>query len=77
MYEKIAEDKTPMGLGHKIILTFDDAQMQPTPRKFSISWERKSTCNFFVIGLGRKYPLFNRIYKNGYEIGNHTYPPQY
>ena len=76
IYEKFAEDKTPMGPGHKIILTFDDGpSANYTPKILDILEKEKVPATFFVIGLNveNNIPLLNRIYKAGYEIGNHTF----
>lgn len=76
VYEKFAEDKTPMGPGHKIILTFDDGpDPEYTPKILDILEKEKVPATFFVIGLNAEnnIPLLNRIYRNGYEIGNHTF----
>lgn len=76
VYEKFGEDKTPMGPGHKIILTFDDGpDPEYTPKILSILEKEKVPATFFVIGLNTEnnIPLLQRIYKNGYEIGNHTF----
>ncbi|MFM6925318.1 MAG: glycosyltransferase [Ferruginibacter sp.] len=76
IYEKFAEDKTPLGPGHKIILTFDDGPSADyTPKILDILEREKVPATFFVIGLNveNNIPLLNRIYKDGYEIGNHTF----
>ncbi|MCW3088945.1 MAG: glycosyltransferase [Ferruginibacter sp.] len=76
VYEKFAEDKTPMGPGHKIILTFDDGpDAEFTPKVLAILEKEKIPATFFVIGLNAEsnIPLLQRIYKDGYEIGNHTF----
>ena len=76
VYEKFAEDKTPIGPGHKIILTFDDGpDATYTPKILKILEKEKIPATFFVIGLNAEnnIPLLNRIYKSGYEIGNHTF----
>ena len=76
VYEKFAEDKTPIGPGHKIILTFDDGpDATYTPKILKILEKEKIPATFFVIGLNAEnnIPLLNRIYKDGYEIGNHTF----
>lgn len=76
VYEKFAEDKTPMGPGHKIILTFDDGpDATYTPRILDILEREKVPATFFVVGLNAEsnIPLLRRIYKDGYEIGNHTF----
>lgn len=76
IYEKFAEDKTPLGPGHKIILTFDDGPSADfTPKILDILEREKVPATFFVVGLNveNNIPLLNRIYKDGYEIGNHTF----
>ena len=76
VYEKFAEDKTPMGPGHKIILTFDDGpDPEFTPKILAILEKEKIPATFFIIGLNAEnnIPLLQRIFKNGYEIGNHTF----
>ena len=76
VYEKFAEDKTPMGPGHKIILTFDDGPDPVyTPKVLDILEKEKVPATFFIIGINAEsnIPLLYRIYKNGYEIGNHTF----
>lgn len=76
VYQKFAEDKTPMGPGHKIILTFDDGPSPEfTPKILDILEKAKVPATFFVIGLSteQNIPLLQRIYRDGYEIGNHTF----
>ena len=76
IYEKFAEDKSPMGPGHKIILTFDDGpDAEYTPKILDILEKEKVPATFFIIGLNAEsnIPLLNRIYRDGYEIGNHTF----
>lgn len=76
VYEKFAEDKTNMGPGHKIILTFDDGpDPEFTPKVLAILEKEHVPATFFVIGLNAEnnIPLLQRIYKDGYEIGNHTF----
>ncbi|MEP6711897.1 MAG: glycosyltransferase [Ferruginibacter sp.] len=76
VYQKFAEDKTEMGPGHKIILTFDDGpDAEYTPKILSILEKEKIPATFFVVGINaeRNIPLLQRIYKDGYEIGNHTF----
>ncbi|CAN5593226.1 glycosyltransferase [soil metagenome] len=77
VYQKFAEDKTDIGRpGHKIILTFDDGpSAEFTPKILDILEREKVPATFFVIGLNteQNIPLFQRIYKDGYEIGNHTF----
>ncbi|MBC7536840.1 MAG: glycosyltransferase, partial [Ferruginibacter sp.] len=77
VYEKFAEDKTPLGeAGHKIILTFDDGPDEVyTAKIISILEKEKIPATFFVIGINaeRNIPLLQKLYNNGYEIGNHTF----
>lgn len=75
VYEKFAEDKTE-GKGHKIVLTFDDGpSSEYTPQILSILEKEKIPATFFVVGINvqNNIPLLSRIYRDGYEIGNHTY----
>ncbi|MEO6670141.1 MAG: glycosyltransferase [Ferruginibacter sp.] len=77
VYEKFAEDKTAIGdSGHKIILTFDDGPDEKyTPKILSILKKENVPATFFVVGINaeRNIPLLQRLYKSGYEIGNHTF----
>ena len=76
VYEKFAEDKTPMGPGHKIILTFDDGpDPEFTPKIIDILEKEKVPATFFIVGINAEsnIPILNRLYRNGYEIGNHTF----
>jgi len=76
VYKKFAEDTTPIGPGHKIILTFDDGPDATwTPKILDILEQKKIPATFFIVGLqGEKnIPLLKRIANDGYEIGNHTF----
>lgn len=76
VYQKFAEDKTEMGPGHKIILTFDDGpDAEYTPKILSILEKEKVPATFFIVGINaeRNIPLLQRIFNDGYEIGNHTF----
>ena len=76
VYQKFGEDKTPMGPGHKIILTFDDGPSPEfTPQILDILEKAKIPATFFIVGLNaeQNIPLLKRLYKDGYEIGNHTF----
>ncbi len=76
VYQKFAEDKTPIGPGHKIILTFDDGPSpEYTPQILDILKKEKIPATFFVIGLNteQNIPLLQRIFRDGHEIGNHTF----
>ncbi len=76
VYKKFAEDTTPVGPGHKLILTFDDGPDPVwTPKILDILESRQIPATFFIVGLqGEKnIPLLQRINKDGFEIGNHTF----
>ncbi len=76
IYEKFAEDDTPIGPGHKIILTFDDGpNAEFTPKILDILERENVPATFFVVGINAQenIPLLQRIYRDGFEIGNHTY----
>lgn len=76
IYEKFAEDETPIGPGHKIILTFDDGpNPEYTPKILDILEKEKVPATFFIVGINaqQNIPLLQRIYNDGFEIGNHTY----
>ncbi len=76
VYEKFAEDKTPMGPGHKMILTFDDGpNPEFTPQILSILKKEKIPATFFIVGINAEsnIPILQQIYKDGHEIGNHTF----
>ena len=76
IYEKFGEDETPIGPGHKIILTFDDGpNAEFTPKILDILEKENVPATFFVVGINaqQNIPLLQRIYRDGYEIGNHTF----
>jgi cellulose synthase/poly-beta-1,6-N-acetylglucosamine synthase-like glycosyltransferase/spore germination protein YaaH/peptidoglycan/xylan/chitin deacetylase (PgdA/CDA1 family) len=79
VYEKFAEDTTEIGpgkKGHKLILTFDDGPSPEwTPKILDILEKEKVPATFFIVGINaeKDIPLLQRIYKDGYEIGNHTF----
>lgn len=76
VYEKSAEDTTPIGPGHKLILTFDDGPSEEYTTKILDILEReKVPATFFIVGLEAEnnLPVLRRIYRDGYEIGNHTF----
>ncbi len=76
VYEKFGEDTTPIGPKHKIILTFDDGPSNEwTPKILDILEKEKVPATFFVVGINAEnnIPLLQRIYNNGFEIGNHTF----
>ncbi|MEO6894022.1 MAG: glycosyltransferase, partial [Ginsengibacter sp.] len=72
---KFAEDTT-VGKGHKLILTFDDGpSAEWTPKILDILEREKVPGTFFVIGINaeQNIPLLQREYRDGFEIGNHTF----
>lgn len=76
IYQKFAEDVTPIGPGHKIILTFDDGPSPEfTPKILDILEKENVPATFFIVGINaqQNIPLLQRIYRDGYEIGNHTF----
>ena len=73
--KRFAEDTT-IGKGHKLILTFDDGPSEEfTPQILDILEKEKVPATFFVVGINAEanIPIFQRIYKDGFEIGNHTF----
>jgi cellulose synthase/poly-beta-1,6-N-acetylglucosamine synthase-like glycosyltransferase/spore germination protein YaaH/peptidoglycan/xylan/chitin deacetylase (PgdA/CDA1 family) len=72
---KFAEDTT-VGKGHKLILTFDDGpSAEWTPQIINILEREKVPATFFVIGINaeQNIPILKREYRDGFEIGNHTF----
>ena len=72
---RFAEDTTE-GKGHKLILTFDDGPSDEyTPQILDILEREKIPATFFIVGLAAEsnIPILQRIYKDGFEIGNHTF----
>lgn len=60
----------------QIVLTFDDGPDERyTPRILDILSEYKVPAAFFVTGINaeQNLPLVKRIYREGHEIGNHTF----
>jgi spore germination protein YaaH len=72
---KFAEDTT-VGKGHKLILTFDDGPSEEwTPQILSILEKEKVPATFFLVGINaeQNIPIVQREFKDGFEIGNHTF----
>ncbi|MEO6327300.1 MAG: glycosyltransferase [Ginsengibacter sp.] len=72
---KLGEDTTT-GSGHKLILTFDDGPSSDyTPQILDILEKEKVPATFFIVGLVAEanIPVLQRISKDGFEIGNHTF----
>ena len=60
----------------KIALTFDDGPDEEyTPKILDILKDKKVPAAFFVTGINSEdnIPLIRRIYREGHEIGNHTF----
>lgn len=60
----------------KIVLTFDDGPDERwTPRILNILGKEHVPATFFVVGrnVEENIPLLRRIYREGHEIGNHTF----
>lgn len=75
LINKFGEDTT-VGAGHKVILTFDDGpDPNYTPQILDILEKEKIPATFFIVGLQaeKNIPIFQRIIKDGFEIGNHTF----
>lgn len=60
----------------KMVLTFDDGpDPEYTGRILDILGKEHVSASFFLIGINAEdnIPLVKRIYREGYEIGNHTF----
>lgn len=60
----------------KLVLTFDDGPDENwTPRVLDILSKKHVPATFFVVGknVEENIPLLRRIYREGHEIGNHTF----
>jgi poly-beta-1,6 N-acetyl-D-glucosamine synthase len=71
---KFGEDTS--AANRKIILTFDDGpDPRWTPKVLDILEKEHIPATFFIVGIqGEKnIPILRRIYKDGFEIGNHTF----
>jgi cellulose synthase/poly-beta-1,6-N-acetylglucosamine synthase-like glycosyltransferase/spore germination protein YaaH/peptidoglycan/xylan/chitin deacetylase (PgdA/CDA1 family) len=63
-------------VNNQVILTFDDGpDPEYTPRILNILEQEKVPAAFFIVGINAEdhLPLLRRIYREGYEIGNHTF----
>ncbi|UKJ07011.1 glycosyltransferase [Solitalea lacus] len=78
-YEKLPTSYVvkKFGIGNKkILLTFDDGPDEKyTPAILDILKKENVPASFFMIGQNAEnnIPLVKKIYKEGYEIGNHTF----
>jgi peptidoglycan-N-acetylglucosamine deacetylase len=60
----------------KLVLSFDDGPDPTwTPQILKILAEKHVPASFFIVGMNaeKSIPLVKRIYKEGHEIGNHTF----
>lgn len=60
----------------RVVLTFDDGpDPEYTPRILDILKKEKVPAAFFVVGINAEnhLPLLKRIYREGFEIGNHSF----
>jgi cellulose synthase/poly-beta-1,6-N-acetylglucosamine synthase-like glycosyltransferase/spore germination protein YaaH/peptidoglycan/xylan/chitin deacetylase (PgdA/CDA1 family) len=60
----------------RVVLTFDDGpDPDYTPRILDILTKEKVPAAFFVVGINAEnhLPLLKRIYREGFEIGNHSF----
>jgi peptidoglycan-N-acetylglucosamine deacetylase len=74
--QQFGADSIPSGPGHRLVLTFDDGpDPEWTPKILDILEKDKVPATFFVVGLQveKNIPLLQRINKDGFEIGNHTF----
>ncbi len=61
---------------NQVILTFDDGPDPVyTPKILDILEKEEVPATFFIVGInGQEYlPLLKRIYRDGFEIGNHSF----
>jgi cellulose synthase/poly-beta-1,6-N-acetylglucosamine synthase-like glycosyltransferase/peptidoglycan/xylan/chitin deacetylase (PgdA/CDA1 family) len=57
-----------------VVLTFDDGPSKYTPEILAILQREKVHATFFTVGKeALAHPYLDDIYRNGNEIGNHTY----
>jgi cellulose synthase/poly-beta-1,6-N-acetylglucosamine synthase-like glycosyltransferase/spore germination protein YaaH/peptidoglycan/xylan/chitin deacetylase (PgdA/CDA1 family) len=60
----------------KLVLTFDDGPDPTwTPRVLDILKKENVPAAFFVVGINaeRNIPIIKRLYREGFELGNHTF----
>ncbi|WP_249435940.1 polysaccharide deacetylase [Paenibacillus sp. Marseille-Q4541] len=74
-----ASTSTEKSKRNKVFLTFDDGPGKHTVEVLDILDKYDVPATFFVLGQQVEiYPeLINRMYENGYVIGNHTYDHEY
>lgn len=80
--EKIQKSPTPYVINqygsskNKIAITFDDGpDPEWTPKILDVLKQKNAKATFFLIGVeAEKFPgIAKRIYREGHEIGNHTF----
>jgi cellulose synthase/poly-beta-1,6-N-acetylglucosamine synthase-like glycosyltransferase/spore germination protein YaaH/peptidoglycan/xylan/chitin deacetylase (PgdA/CDA1 family) len=74
--QQFGADSIASGPGHRLVLTFDDGpDPEWTPKILDILEKDKVPASFFVVGLQveKNIPLLQRINRDGFEIGNHTF----
>ncbi|MBO9591964.1 MAG: glycosyltransferase [Niabella sp.] len=62
--------------GKQVLLTFDDGpDPEYTPQILRILKREQVPAAFFVVGINiqNHLPVFEQVYKEGFEIGNHTF----
>ena len=67
---------TDVKVTKRVVLTFDDGpDPEYTPKVLDILEKEKVPAAFFVVGINAEnhLPLLKRIYREGFEIGNHTF----
>jgi len=67
---------TDIKVTRRVVLTFDDGpDPEYTPRILDILEKEKVPAAFFIVGINAEnhLPLLKRIYREGFEIGNHTF----
>jgi len=60
----------------KLVLTFDDGPDEVwTPQILDILSKEQVPAAFFILGINaeKNFPIVKRIYREGHEIGNHTF----
>jgi cellulose synthase/poly-beta-1,6-N-acetylglucosamine synthase-like glycosyltransferase/spore germination protein YaaH/peptidoglycan/xylan/chitin deacetylase (PgdA/CDA1 family) len=63
-------------VNNQVVLTFDDGpDPEYTPRILDILKKENVPATFFIVGINGEnhLPLLKRIYRDGFEIGNHSF----
>lgn len=74
--EVAPKDSQGHTISHSVILTFDDGPDPAyTPRILDILKKENVPASFYVVGVNAEahLPILKRIYREGFEIGNHTF----